>query len=113
MTIQYYQGDVAFIKIGDKKKYGKDKGDLKAKSENGRYILARGEKTGHMHTVDAESATLYSGLFNGRNVLVVNEATEVVHNEHAPLLLEPGEYEVRMQRQYVPEKKPVLRADFD
>ncbi len=69
--------------------------------EQGRLILARGEATGHHHSVPASAGTL-SLDEGGTMFLTIEELTEVRHQEHAPIALEPGKYEVRRQREYSP-----------
>lgn len=95
MSKQFVQGDVLFEKTG--RKIGGNRVPARA---DGRIVIARGEKTGHDHTVDSETATLYQ---NGDKLaLVVAESTQIVHQQHSPLLLEPGYYDVMVQRQYAP-----------
>lgn len=70
-------------------------------AENGRLILARGEATGHHHSVGADCATLNPDD-GGVMYLTVEQLTEVVHQEHAPVPLTPGTYKVVRQREYTP-----------
>ena len=67
--------------------------------EAGRLILARGEVTGHHHSVPASAGplTLDEG---GVMYLTIEELTAVEHQEHAPIPLEPGVYRVTRQREY-------------
>jgi hypothetical protein len=66
-------------------------------------ILAYGEVTGHAHKVEdlakAEVLEIERGLF----LRVGEEGVRVVHEEHAPITLPPGNYEVEIQREYTPE----------
>jgi len=71
-------------------------------AEDGRLILARGEVTGHHHSVDAGVATL-SLDEGGVMYLDIDELTEIRHQEHAPIPLAPGKYKVVRQREYSPE----------
>ncbi len=106
------QGDILLIRTETPEKHNQKDADL----ENGRIIIARGEKTGHTHSVDVESASIVRGLFKGLIdqkeseagpiLLLVEEDTQLVHDEHAPLALEKGAYEVRRQREYVPSRPP-------
>ena len=66
---------------------------------DGRIVIEEGEKTGHAHTVDQQDALLYQ-LFVGQEVLVVSNTTQVTHDEHEPLTLQPGTYNVRRQRSF-------------
>ena len=71
-------------------------------AEHGRLILARGEITGHHHSVDAGTATL-SLDEGGVLYMTVEKLTEVQHQEHGPIPLAPGKYKVVRQREYSPE----------
>lgn len=96
------QGDVMFIRVGKL-----PDGLEAAKQENGRFIVAHSE-TGHHHVIDSTNAQM---LIDGANSLVaylkVSKPTEVEHQRsfdtHESILLAPGNYEVRRQREYVPE----------
>ena len=69
--------------------------------ERGRLILARGEVTGHHHNVDAGAATL--GLDQGGTMyMTIEELTQIRHQEHNPITVEPGIYKVIRQREYSP-----------
>ena len=83
---------------------------------DGRLVLAEGEATGHAHAIDGDGAALMrvrldTGRRNwGRPViddlgtfLVVEEPELLRHEEHDPILVEPGIYEVRRQREYRPQ----------
>lgn len=76
-------------------------------AEAGRLILARGEATGHHHSLAARDGR---ALFRpddmpaGSLVLQVSGETAFLeHQEHAPLELPPGRYRVIGQREYHPE----------
>jgi hypothetical protein len=73
---------------------------------DGRLILAWGEESGHAHAILAPDADLYE-LVSAHDVyemrsrfLEVEAEVALVHDEHAPLALPPGLYEVRRQREY-------------
>lgn len=77
------------------------------KAENGHYILAHSE-TGHHHVVLEHSAQAFIDQTNAFIAyLQVLESTELRHlrsfDTHEPLALGPGIYEVRRQREHVPE----------
>lgn len=61
--------------------------------------LALGEATGHHHTLEA--GVVY-GEMAGVQWIVVDEPTELTHQEHAMVVIPPGEHEVRIQREYTP-----------
>jgi hypothetical protein len=92
----YRQGDVLIEQIASLPKTVKQQ-----KPENGRIILARGEATGHHHSVHIDAADLWK-TEGGEQFLQVKTETPVVHQEHAPILLPPGNYQVRRQREYTP-----------
>lgn len=71
-----------------------------------RIVLAYGEVTGHAHAIAPGEATEHSladaaGIVR-RFLKVVSEAT-VRHEEHAPIPLPAGVYEIVQQREYTPE----------
>src|SRR4051794_29207222 len=72
---------------------------------SGRLVLLRGEATGHAHVVEDEGASLH-GWSSDRYLLIEGEhPAMLVHDEHDPLPLGPGVYEVRRQREYVPQRR--------
>lgn len=79
----------------------------------GNLVLAHGEVTGHTHRVpDSAAATLFSRLDaeHGELFLDVRRPTTVIHDEHAPVPLDPGCYRIWRQREYTPE---VIRTVLD
>ena len=64
---------------------------------SGRLVLAEGEATGHAHVVDDERASLHTYPWNDTWFLSVEDGEPVllVHEEHDPLRVLPGAYEVR------------------
>lgn len=64
-------------------------------------VLAYGEITGHSHRVeDPSTAELWQ--VNGQLYLKVTDPARLIHEEHAPIALDPGVYRVWMQREYTP-----------
>ncbi len=65
-------------------------------------VLAEGEVTGHAHRLaDPAAAQLYrSGL--QLYLEVSARSARIVHEEHGPIDLPRGIYEVRIQREYIP-----------
>ena len=67
-------------------------------------IIAYGENTGHAHRVEdlarAEVLEVGKGLF----LRVSEEGVRIVHEEHAPISLPQGNYEIEIQREYTPEE---------
>ena len=72
------------------------------KPVDGRVILAYGEATGHHHSIEADAADWWKDS-DGEQFVTVRKSTSVVHQEHAPIALEPGNYRVRRQREYTPQ----------
>ena len=72
-----------------------------------RVILAHGEATGHAHAIH-RGAVMFreDGTGSGgRTFLSVGAGgADVVHEEHSTIKLDPGNYEVRRQREYSPEE---------
>lgn len=112
----FRQGDVLIARVDEL-----PEGLEQVPRDDGRIILAYGEATGHAHVVQGGecellAADVESGLdpadvsdLNDRYLRVLAEAT-VVHDEHAPIALSPGDYVVRRQREYAPEE---IRAVAD
>lgn len=85
------QGDVLFVKVAN----------LPPKViERKNTVLVDGEATGHAHrlTVGQIWQTREGGLF-----LEARAGSKIVHEEHAPLKLEPGYWQVIRQREYSPQ----------
>lgn len=70
--------------------------------QHGRLVLARGEKTGHSHTVQSDRAVLWSLTKDGvaELYLEVQEPVVVVHDEHKPLPVPAGIYRVGRVKEY-------------
>jgi hypothetical protein len=86
MLIQ--QGDVLIKKVSEIK--GKKLGHL---------TLAKGESTGHHHTITEGEVELYE--HEGILFLRVNsEKATLTHQEHAPVEIPQGEYEIGIVREY-------------
>lgn len=96
------QGDVLLIPVATIPRNTKP-----VKRENGRVVLAHGEATGHAHTIVEEGVRLVTSeqAEQLRTWLLVETAEPVAltHQEHDTLLVPPGLYERRIQREYSPE----------
>lgn len=98
---QFRQGDVFLEEAKDVVE-----GNLvKVAPDNGRVILAYGEVTGHAHAIDFHDAVLFEvpGTKPPRRMLKVVKETSLLHEEHGPIQLSPGWFEVKLQREYTPE----------
>jgi hypothetical protein len=98
----YRQGDVLLIRVDG---LFATKG-RKVACEDGRVVLAHGEATGHAHAIEAAGAELYEEADGKRFLQVTGEPATLAHEEHGAIRLEPGVYEVRRQREYVPQVPP-------
>jgi hypothetical protein len=85
------QGDVLFTKIEELPE------GLKARKSR---VIVEGEATGHHHSL-VDGRVLEDA--QGYLFLAVLKATQVVHQEHHAITLEPGFYRVTRQREYSPE----------
>ena len=99
----YRQGDVLIIRLD---KTIPEEAEKVEPTERG-HVLAEGEATGHAHAImdvaEVEVLSLEEALF-----LKVGRAVQVVHEEHAPLTLPEGTYQVIKQREFTPQRiRPV------
>lgn len=98
----FRQGDVLLVPVD-----AMPAGGTRVEPEAGRLILARGEATGHHHSVTAEKASLVEaaeGVF-----LQIMSATALEHQEHTAIWLQPGVYRVVRQREYTPREVAWVR----
>jgi hypothetical protein len=97
----YRQGDVLIRQVASLPS------DAKPVKNKGRIVLAHGEVTGHAHAIavrEAREFTMADAAGAVKRFLsVVSEAT-VRHEEHAPITLPAGVYEIVQQREYTPEE---------
>lgn len=78
----------------------------KPEKRKGRIVLAYGETTGHAHAIAERGVKAYTMEDAGaavRRFLEVAKGATVRHEEHAPIPLPPGCYEVVQQVEYSPE----------
>lgn len=76
-----------------------------AKENSGRIVLAYGEVTGHAHAIapnEAVEFTMADAAGAVRRFLKVTSEATVKHEEHAPIPLPAGLYEIIQQREYSP-----------
>lgn len=94
----YRQGDVLFIPVSAVPE-GKKRDPLKAASA----VLVEGESTGHAHRCAVLDAVEVLECGDGLYLKVGDEGVSIVHEEHAPIVLPKGDFEVRRQVEYSPE----------
>ena len=89
MTKMYRQGDILFRKVESLPRKPR-----KLKTD----IIVKGEATGHAHRIE------HGTLFMSGAVMFIeaDKGATIVHEEHAPIELEPGIYEVVRQREFDP-----------
>lgn len=85
------QGDITLTKINKLPK-GAKKLDTKT--------VALGEVTGHSHRFEDDTTELL--MLNGIMYANVPATTEIIHEEHKPLQIEKGIYEIGNEREYDP-----------
>jgi hypothetical protein len=70
--------------------------------------ILEGEATGHIHRVREADLAEVDVLEFPTGQLYLNVSAEggisIVHEEHSPIVLPPGNYEVVRQREYTPER---------
>ena len=107
------QGDVLLVPVNGVP------GGVRLGSRGG-VVLAEGEATGHAHVIADRRARLARPTDRPPgsprvevSYLVVDGPgpVELTHEEHDLLLVPPGVYEVRRQREYVPRRRPRRVAD--
>lgn len=117
------QGDVLIVRVDSLPTNAKER-----ERDNGRVILAYGEVTGHCHQIDTPDTAMlfdvdlrgtpwadasraaYAGITEPADssadlltFLTVDKLSQLVHDEHAAITLEPGTYQVIRQVEYTPE----------
>lgn len=86
---QIQQGDVLFKRI--EIEIPKNAKRINAKGRG--FVFAEGEHTGHAHVADTESDMELIQI-GERMLAVVNKSTTIKHEEHKPVTLDPGIWEV-------------------
>jgi len=97
MNRQYRQGDVLLCAIDSIPKEARpvaNDGEL--------VVVAQGELTGHAHVFAAGAVRMFRDVPSGRAFLLVTSgAASLRHEEHDPILVPAGRYEIRRQRDYL------------
>ena len=104
MAGQIQQGDVCFERI---ERIPKSAQRVQTSAE--RIVVAEGEATGHAHAIeDVEAAELFEK--DGVLYLDVKESATVVHEEHGPLTLDPGAWEVGIVNEVDPFSEEIRKV---
>ena len=97
---QYRQGDLLFVEVVETPPLTRRRDGV---------VIQTGEATGHSHRIssvdDAEIFEVDGGLF----LSVGERGVSIVHEEHKPLSLPVGDYQVVRQREYSPEAIRLVR----
>jgi len=104
----YRQGDVMIVAIGSIPATA----TAEVPRDNGRIVLAYGEVTGHAHAIHDGGVTLLTAPDTEDRFLRIMDASgvELQHEEHATITLPPGDYLVRIQREYTSADMPAIRV---
>ena|SRR3990167_9884875 len=94
----YRQGDVLIREVPE---IPKDVSEVER--EDDRIVLAHGEATGHAHAIYNRVAKFFEETTTKRRYLEISAPSRITHEEHAPIELPVGKYEVIRQREYTPE----------
>lgn len=96
-NIQYRQGDVFLVRVSNLPAGA----TLVPRDDKGRVVLAVGEATGHAHAIAAPGVDLFEAA--GRTYLSVGgDCVTLLHEEHLPISIPPGDFEVIRQVEYTP-----------
>ena len=93
--LMFRQGDVLLVALEALPE------QARLEPRTGRIVLAEGEVTGHAHAIEARDARTYT--HGGERYLLTRSRAQLIHEEHAPIALPPGAYQVVIQREYAPE----------
>ncbi|MDQ7909758.1 hypothetical protein RB614_35080 [Phytohabitans sp. ZYX-F-186] len=102
---QYRQGDVLVVAVERL-----PDGLTPVAREDGAVVLAHGEATGHRHAIREPHAELLEGR-GERFLRIAGGPARLVHEEHDPIVLPAGAYQVIRQREYQPAAWPRTVAD--
>jgi len=89
----YRQGDVLVIPVKSIPK----EAATQVPSEKGRVVLAHGEATGHHHSLLDRHVVMFRDDGMARAFIKVEKDTPLEHQEHDPINIPKGTYEVRRQ----------------
>lgn len=97
----YRQGDVLIQKVEEI-----PDGCVAVPLENGAAVLAHGEATGHAHAFYEPVEFVEEPKTKRRFVVIEGGAAKALkHEEHSPIYLPPGKYEIVRQREWHEEEE--------
>ena len=102
IPVQYRHGDVFIQRVDTLPN------DVQPVAFAGDIILALGEVTGHAHRI-AEHHGVEMWSMGDQRYITVAEPSDLTHEEHGPITLPPGTYQVKQQRVYTPEAIRTVR----
>lgn len=111
MTEFFAQGDLLIERVPDVEPSGNV-----VPAGGAGYVLAEGEATGHMHAIrnhvvffrdDGLARDIPANLYIG-HVRVAGDTARIDHDEHDTIMLGPGTYRVRRQRELDPSEVRVV-----
>ncbi len=91
----YRQGDVLIRRIDSLPK------QKTVKRANGQIL--EGEATNHIHRLEDVTKAEVLEVGNGLYLRIGPEGARIIHEEHSPITLPPGNFEIVRQREYSPE----------
>lgn len=98
MQRQFRQGDVFLRRVE-----ALPPGEKSVPRGRSRVVLAEGELSGHAHVLPARHVRVFRDDASARSfVLVRQRGSQLQHEEHAPIAVPEGIYEVVRQREYEP-----------
>lgn len=107
------QGEISIYRVGDVAEGAKLPDGFKPMAPEGGLLIVGHSETGHHHVIDAKCGVV--GVMDrppeGMKILkaLLTEPTELRHlrgtDTHDSLMLAPGEYEFRIQREFDPYEK--------
>jgi hypothetical protein len=99
----YRQGDVYLFPVD------KIPANAIEDTTEGDVILAYGEATGHHHRLTGSGTRLFASA-KDRRFLCVKAPDTLVHEEHAAIVVDPGNYEILTKREYLAADPSYLSA---
>lgn len=107
------QGEIMIHRVGDLPSGHETPYGYTSLKPDGGYLVVGHSETGHHHCIDADhgSVAVLDNPPEGMRILraLITQTTELRHlrptDTHAPITLEPGEYELRIAREYDPYEK--------